>query len=99
MGALHRNGIPRRSKSVRTAGRQEARLGDLQVWRGYTPSVRVRRFGLWLCLLLAVPAAGHADGPILHEFIEADAAEDLELGTTTPDGRMPAAARTPSGVI
>jgi hypothetical protein len=36
---------------------------------------------------------------MLHEFIEADAQEDLELGTTTPDGRMPAAARTPSGVI
>ena len=61
--------------------------------------MRVRRFGLWLCLSLAVPAAGRADGPMLHEFIEADAAEDLELGTTTPDGRMPAAARTPSGVI
>ncbi len=46
-----------------------------------------------------MPAAGRADGARLHEFIEADPAEDLELGTTTPDGRMPAAARTPSGVI
>ena len=36
---------------------------------------------------------------MLHEYIEPNASEDLELGTTTPDGRMPAAARTPSGVI
>jgi hypothetical protein len=36
---------------------------------------------------------------VLHEFISADPVEDLELGAMTPDGRMPAAERTPSGII
>jgi hypothetical protein len=63
---------------------------------------------MWLCragsffTVLAVAAlstAGRAEGPILHEYIEPNASEDIELGTTTPDGRMPAAVRTPSGVI
>jgi hypothetical protein len=49
-------------------------------------------------LVVAIPAA-LADGPILHEFIPADPEEDLELRATTPDGRMPAAIETPSGVI
>lgn len=58
----------------------------------------------WLSLLLVAASAGFAlvalaDAPVLHEYIEPDAAEDLELGATTPDGRMPAAVRTPSGVI
>jgi transglutaminase-like putative cysteine protease len=60
-----------------------------------------RRAGsLLLTLLLSVlSGASHADGPLLHEYIEPNPSEDLELGATTPDGRMPAAARTPSGVI
>lgn len=49
--------------------------------------------------LLALAVGAPAAGPVLHEFIEADASEDLEVGATTPDGRMPAAARTPSGII
>jgi hypothetical protein len=49
--------------------------------------------------LFALSVSSFADAPILHEFIPADAAEDLELGSMTPDGRMPAAQRTPSGVI
>jgi hypothetical protein len=53
---------------------------------------------LGLCLCASASAAG-ADAPLLHEFIEADAAEDLELRATTPDGQMPAAVRTPSGLI
>lgn len=40
-----------------------------------------------------------AEAPVLHEFLEPNPEEDLVLGATTPDGRMPAAARTPSGVI
>lgn len=50
-------------------------------------------------VLTLCAGASHADWPVLHEFIEANPAEDLEVGATTPDGRMPAAARTPSGLI
>lgn len=49
--------------------------------------------------LFALSLSSFAEAPILHEFIPADAAEDLELGSVTPDGRMPAAQRTPSGII
>jgi hypothetical protein len=48
-------------------------------------------------LAFAVPA--HADGPVLHEYIPPDAAEDLRMGATTPDGAMPAAIDTRSGVL
>jgi transglutaminase-like putative cysteine protease len=51
-----------------------------------------------LAVLLAAGLVS-AEAPILHEFIEADPEEDIEVGATTPDGRMPAAVRTPSGVI
>jgi len=50
--------------------------------------------GLGLCLagpLLALP--------ILHEYFEPDPAEDLRLGATTPNGDLPAALDTPSGVV
>jgi hypothetical protein len=50
-------------------------------------------------VLVALTAESRADGPLLHEFIEPNPAEDLELGARTPDGRMPAAERTPSGII
>jgi hypothetical protein len=40
-----------------------------------------------------------ADGPVLHEFIVPDPAEDLALEATTPDGKLPAALDTPSGVV
>jgi len=55
----------------------------------------------WLAgaLITSVALAAFAQAPIVHEYIEADPAEDLELSATTPDGRMPAAARTPSGTI
>ena len=49
--------------------------------------------------LFALSLASYAEAPILHEFIPPDPTEDLELGSMTPDGRMPAAQRTPSGVI
>ncbi len=53
-----------------------------------------------LCLaLLGLAGRSAADAPVLHEFIDANPAEDLELGARTPDGRMPAAERTPSGII
>lgn len=59
-------------------------------------TIRVAPFALALAL---VSALGLAQAPILHEFIEANPEEDIEVGATTPDGRMPAAVRTPSGVI
>jgi hypothetical protein len=55
-------------------------------------------------VLLAISTSGlslasYADAPVLHEFVEPNAAEDLQLGARTPDGQMPAAERTPSGLI
>jgi transglutaminase superfamily protein len=48
-------------------------------------------------LAFAIPA--HADGPVLHEYIAPDPAEDLRMGATTQDGTMPAAIDTRSGVL
>ncbi|MEI9937250.1 MAG: transglutaminase-like domain-containing protein [Pseudomonadota bacterium] len=48
-------------------------------------------------LAFAIPA--HADGPVLHEYLAPDAAEDLRMGATTQDGAMPAAIDTRSGVL
>ncbi len=46
---------------------------------------------------LATPV--HADGPVEHEFVAADPAEDLQLSATTTNGSMPAAIETPSGIV
>ncbi len=40
-----------------------------------------------------------AGGPIEHEYIKPDPAEDLRLNATTRSGSMPAAIETPSGVV
>jgi len=52
-----------------------------------------------LVAMLAFALPAHADGPVLHEYISPDAAEDLRMGATTPDGAMPAAIDTRSGVL
>jgi hypothetical protein len=66
-------------------------------------SLDSRAFGAGaLSVLLAplvVSVAGAQGGVIVHEYIPPDAVEDLALGVMTPLGRMPAAIRTPSGVI
>jgi hypothetical protein len=49
--------------------------------------------------LLSLSLSSRADAPVVHEFVEPNAAEDLQLGARTPDGHMPAAERTPSGII
>ncbi len=54
---------------------------------------------LSLGLLLVVAGNAAAEGPLLHEFIVQDPREDLELSATTPDGKLPAALDTPSGVV
>src|SRR5450432_491997 len=54
---------------------------------------------IYVVALLAVALPAHADGPVLHEYIAPDAAEDLRMGATTPDGAMPAAIDTRSGVL
>jgi len=60
--------------------------------------MRVRpRIYAFAVLAFALPA--HADGPVLHEYIAPDAAEDLRMGATTQDGAMPAAIDTRSGVL
>jgi len=59
------------------------------------------RFRPKICILavLAFAIPAHADGPVLHEYIEPDAADDLRMGATTQDGAMPAAIDTKSGVL
>ncbi len=49
--------------------------------------------------LLCVALVAHAQAPLLHEFIEPNPREDVELAATTPDGAMPAALETESGVV
>src|SRR5450432_3051424 len=49
--------------------------------------------------LLALAWPAYADGPIVHEYIAPDAAEDLRMGATTQDGAMPAAIDTQSGAL
>jgi hypothetical protein len=46
-----------------------------------------------------VALMAHAQGPVLHEYIEPNAREDVELAATTQDGAMPAALETESGVV
>ena len=59
-----------------------------------------RRPLLWLPVALcSVAIAAQAEGPILHEYIEPNPAEDVELSATTQDGAMPAALETESGVV
>lgn len=52
-------------------------------------------------LLAALVAAGGADAQssLLHEFIPADAKDDLTFAATTSDGDLPAAIQTPSGPV
>jgi len=54
---------------------------------------------LHVLAVLAFAFPAHADGPVLHEYIAPDAAEDLRMGATTQDGAMPAAIDTRSGVL
>jgi Transglutaminase-like superfamily len=49
--------------------------------------------------LLSVAAAAWAQSPVLHEYIEPNPAEDVAFSATTPDGAMPAALDTESGVV
>jgi transglutaminase superfamily protein len=54
---------------------------------------------IYVLAVLAFALPAHADGPVLHEYIAPDAAEDLRMGATTQDGAMPAAIETRSGVV
>jgi hypothetical protein len=59
-----------------------------------------RRSPRWLSVaLLCVAFAAQAQAPVLHEYIEPNPTEDVELSATTPDGAMPAALETESGVV
>jgi hypothetical protein len=59
-----------------------------------------RRFLLAVPLaLFSVSLAALAQAPVLHEYIEPNPAEDVQLSATTPDGAMPAALDTESGVV
>lgn len=54
------------------------------------------RFAVVVSLAQVAPASA---GPVLHEYFDADAQEDIELGATTTDGALPAAIQTQSGVV
>ena len=54
---------------------------------------------IYVFAVLAFALPAHADGPVLHEYLAPDAAEDLRMGATTQDGAMPAAIDTRSGVL
>jgi len=58
-----------------------------------------RRAEISVLAVLAFAIPAHADGPVLHEYITPDVAEDLRMGATPPDGAMPAAIDTRSGVL
>ncbi len=59
----------------------------------------LRRISLASMSLLATSAVSGQSGVIVHEYIPPDVAEDLALGALTPSGKMPAALRTPSGLV
>jgi hypothetical protein len=55
-----------------------------------------------VCLVMSwviAPGAHGQSAVVLHEYIAPDPAEDLALGTLSPSGKMPAAIRTPSGLV
>jgi hypothetical protein len=59
----------------------------------------VRGVVLGAALVLALPGhVVHAAGPVLHERIPADPAEDARMGVSV-DGDLPAALSTPSGLV
>jgi len=49
--------------------------------------------------LFGFAVVAHAQSPMLHEYFEPSAAEDVQLSATTQDGAMPAALETQSGVV
>jgi hypothetical protein len=61
--------------------------------------MRRPRFRSLSLALLSVAWLAHAQAPLLHEYIEPNPSEDVELSATTPDGAMPAALETESGVV
>lgn len=52
----------------------------------------------FLAALVALSGVVDAQSSILHEFVAPDAAEDLSFTTTTIDGDLHAAVKTPSGI-
>jgi len=61
--------------------------------------MRRRLFRFLPVALVSVTVLAYAEGPVLHEYIEPNPAEDVELAATTQDGAMPAALETESGVV
>ena len=62
--------------------------------------MRLRPFHWLPVALFSVAAVAWAQSsPVLHEYIEPNPTEDVELSATTPDGAMPAALETQSGVV
>jgi transglutaminase-like putative cysteine protease len=49
--------------------------------------------------VLPTDAGAQEDGPVLHEYLAADADDDINQGSTAPGSELPAAIKTPSGTI
>jgi Transglutaminase-like superfamily len=61
--------------------------------------LRVRPWQWLSVALFSVALTALAEGPLLHEYIEPNVAEDVAFSATTQDGAMPAALDTPSGLV
>jgi Transglutaminase-like superfamily len=61
--------------------------------------MRLTRLSSCSLALFCVALTAEAQSPLLHEYIEPNPAEDVELSATTQDGAMPAAIETEGGVV
>ena len=52
-----------------------------------------------LLLAVTVRADAQGSGPLLHEFLPPDPAEDMSMSSTNSTGDFPGAVKTPSGTI
>ena len=63
------------------------------------PAIQRVLYALVSAWALSIALPADAFGPVLHEFIPPDDGEDLALALTTPEGDLPAAIETRSGVV
>lgn len=60
---------------------------------------RATRWAVLVAAGFALSLPAYAQGPVLHEFFEANSAEDLQYEATTLNGSMPAAIQTEGGTV
>ena len=82
------------TRTTLTDGRSSGRSAVATSARAWLRRIPIASIGL-----MATSAVYGQSGIVVHEYIPPNAAEDLALGTLTPSGKMPAALRTPSGLV